>query len=170
MAKKPNAEERYRASPAMKLGEDACKICGMPTSFMSTNRGYLATCGRRCGGIYLRRNLKADPVKFEAFREKTRVRMVKQWTEMEPEKRAAMAEKTRQSVNALFDQASPEERKRLMGIHKMASTPVTWLDCNADDSAQVNYAICKLFGMDDSWVEANRIACLAGQAARSAHG
>lgn len=170
MAKKPNAEERYRASLSMKPGEDACKICGAPTKFTTTQRGYLPTCGRRCGGIYLRQNLKSNPDKFDAFKEKMRVQATKMWADRTPVERATMADKIRATVEHNIEVASPEERKRLMGIHKMASTPVTWLDCDADECAQVQFALCDLFGMDDSWIEPNRIACIEAQAKRMSHG
>jgi hypothetical protein len=52
------------------INENVCVVCGNGTRFIDINLGYKQVCGSVCGCTLHRRNLKADPIKFAAFKKK----------------------------------------------------------------------------------------------------
>lgn len=127
------------------MHDGMCKICSKPTKWRNNKKGYAPTCGRTCGGVWIRQKLRNDPLKFEAFKSKMVEANRQRWASMSDQQRNELVDKIRTTVQHNLDTASPAERKRLLGYTDSLGR-VTYQA--SPEQARVEQNLCALFDME----------------------
>lgn len=85
-----------------------CEICKLnKTKFQSFDTGYSKTCCRKCMGILNRKNLKMDKSKFDAFVDKVKINVTKEWALNDQTFRVSRMKKT---LNDTISKMTKEEK------------------------------------------------------------
>lgn len=98
------------------LTSSGCKICNALTKFENIQVGYKNTCSHKCGGIYHRKKLAADPVKHEKFANTVSVNQTKIWKDRKASgDDIVIAETIRKTIKTQYALMSDKEKQEKCG-------------------------------------------------------
>jgi hypothetical protein len=113
---KNTSVKQYYDEFLKKENEGFCVICQKPTNYAGLGEGYKKTCCQSCSGKLFRINLKKDKKRNDAFIDKVKMNMIKEWKKREKNgQKEEIIKKVTAKRKELTSKMTAKERKEKYG-------------------------------------------------------